>query len=210
MEKMNLQPKNYKLGTNRGFTMVELLIALSIVIVLGSMVGVFQRYIFFSSSYLQASFMAEADARNVMRNFISEVRSMNYSGLGGYFIEEATGNSLTFYSDINNDGKTEKLRYFADGAMLKKGVTFPSGSPINYTQAEQVSIIVRDVSNSSNLFFYYDDGYTGTSASLPFPVDIGLIRLIKINIPIELKNDKSTTTYNVTGQVSIRNMKDNL
>lgn len=195
---------------NRGFTLVEMLMALSVVVILGIVVGTFQRSIFSSGSYLQASFKAEDDARSVMKNLISETRSMNFSGLGGYYIEQASGNSFTFYSDINNDGKTERLRYFKEGTMLKRGITYPTGTPVVYTTPEQVSIVVRDIANSSGIFFYYDDSYTGTSNPLPEPIDIVLVRLVKINIPIILRDNKATTSYNITSQVSIRNMKDNL
>lgn len=189
--------------------MVELIFALAVVVFLGMAVGAFQRNIFSSSSYLQASFRAEDDARKILRNLVSEIRSMNYSGLGGYFIEQASSNSITFYSDIDGDGKTERLRYFRDGSVVKRGVIVPTGSPIDYSSAENVSIVVRDIS-AGNIFSYYDTNYDGIGASLEEPINILSIRLVKINIPIILRNNQATTSYNIEGQVSIRNLKENL
>ena len=198
------------LRPNKGFTLIEMFLALSITVILGIAVGAFQRNIFSSGNYLQESFRAEDDARKILRDMVSEIRSMNYSGVGGYFIEQASGSSFTFYSDINGDGKTERRRYYKDGDTIKRGIVYPTGSPINYSSPEKISIVVRDIVNSGNIFSYYDENYNGFGSALSEPIDLPLIRLVKIDIPIILKNGNATTTYDIESQVSIRNLKENL
>ncbi|MEI6296614.1 MAG: hypothetical protein WCO84_03130 [bacterium] len=196
-----------------GFTTAELLVGIAIFVFIGMAVNKFQSSIFSSSSYLQASLRTEDDARRILRTIISEIRSMNYSAVGGYPITSATGNSFIFYSDTNNDNNTERLRYFIEGTNLKRGIVYPTGSPFSYDlNNEKISIITSNIVATSSIFSYFSDSYVGTGMPLPEPVNLPDVRLIKVSIPATIKtaDGKISTSYEISSQVSIRNLKDNM
>lgn len=194
-----------------GMTTVELLFGVAFVVLMGVAVSSLQDNIFSSSRFLEDSFGAEGEVRVVLRNIVSELRSLNYSAVGSYPIGGAFENSLIFYSDINGDGNAERLRYFRDGDLLKVGVVYPSGSPLSYLLTdERVKVLVRNISNTPNIFSYYDTNYNGQSSPLAFPVNTPLIRMVKVSVPIMIKNRSTITPYVISSQVSLRNLKENL
>ncbi len=210
MFKKNNQNKKISVNFEHGLTMVELVFAIAIVVFLGTVVVNFQNNIFSSGDFLQKSFLAEGDARSVLRVLVSELRSMNYSGFGGYPITSVEPNSIIFFSDINSDKITERLRYFVEGGHLKRGVVFSEGTPPSYDIfKESVSIIVRDIV-SENVFFYFDTNYEGTGEQLTHPINIPIIKLIKIKLIIDLDKGEREVPFEISSQVSIRNLKDNL
>lgn len=195
----------------KGITIIELLFGVSFIIVFSAVIYNFQNNLFSSSEYLQNSLNAESEARSVLRKIISELRSMNYSNIGTHPIQSASDDSIIFYSDINNNGNTERLHYFLDGNLLKVGVVYPSGAPLQYDlETESIKTLVRNVSASSSIFSYFDSSYDGTTEPLNLPINIVSIKLIKVNIPIILNETSTSTPYIISSQISIRNLKENL
>jgi len=196
-----------------GFTLVELLISIAILTLLTVTAATFQKDIFSLNFSLQSSLTAQLDARHVVKVMVTEMRKMNPSDLGAYPIALASSTGITFYSDVNNDGTKDQVRYFLSGNTIKKGVTAPSGSPVTYNPAnENLSTIISDFIASSTLplFQYYPATYSGTEASLPVPIDIPSVRLITISVIIDRDPNKSPVPLVVTSSVSLRNLKDNL
>lgn len=205
MEKSDLKNKK------SGFTLVEVIFGVAMLIITSAVVTNFSRNIFETESYLQTSFRAEDSARNILRGLTAEIRSMNYSALGGYPISEATSDSLTFYSDINGDGHTEQLRYFLDGTLLKKGVVYPTGDPLSYNQAaERISVLASGIISGSDVFYYYGNEYNGTGDPLEEPIDLLSVSLIKIEITLNISGTKIVVPYVIESQASMRNLKQNL
>ncbi len=201
---------NNKNNKNFGFTLIEVLFVIAIVVFSGLVVSNFQKEIFQSGSRVQKSLISEEGGRKIIRNIVSEIRTMNFSAVGGYPIESASSNSLVFYSDVNGDGNMDRIRYFVDGAVLKRGVTFPSGSPLTYSgQPENISSVISGLLSGS-VFFYGDTNFLGESDYLIEPINIPLIRLIGIKVKINLDSSGKTIPFEMSSKVSIRNLKDNL
>lgn len=201
---------NNKNNNNFGFTLIEVLFVVAIVVFSGLVVSNFQKEIFQSGSRVQKSLISEEGGRKIIRNIVSEIRTMNFSAVGGYPIESASSNSLVFYSDVNGDGNMDRIRYFVDGAVLKRGVTFPSGSPLTYSgQPENISSVISGLL-SGGVFFYGDTNFLGESDYLIEPINIPLIRLIEIKVKINLDSSGKTIPFEMSSKVSIRNLKDNL
>ena len=140
---------------------------------------------------------------------ISEIRTASVSSNGAYPIDQATVSSFTFFSDINNDNLREKIRYFLSGSTLQKGVIQPTGNPLVYNPAnEKISILASGV--TSLAFGYYDKNYDGTTAALSFPINVPVVRLVKITVTIDQDPNRPPGPMTFTTQVSIRNLKDNL
>ncbi len=195
---------------NEGMTLAEILVAMAIITVIGLAISTFARDLFMYSGTVQSNLSAQQDARQMLRQFASELRIASQSSTGTYPISEASDTAITFYSDLNGDGIKDRVRYYVSGNMIKKDVLVPTGLPLAYTGTPATSIVMRDLSVTTGIFSYYDKNYTGTSAPLGSPVDVSSVRLVKMNITIDRDPNRSPTPINVTTQVVIRNLKDNL
>ncbi|MCX6764921.1 MAG: prepilin-type N-terminal cleavage/methylation domain-containing protein [Candidatus Nealsonbacteria bacterium] len=96
----------------KGFTLLETLIAISIFSIIFGAVAA--GIVFFYSSYGYAlnQTLASSDARMSIARMEREIRSAAPSEDGAYILEKAADKELIFYSDIDGDGKTERVRYF--------------------------------------------------------------------------------------------------
>jgi hypothetical protein len=200
---------------SHGFSMIELIIGISLLLMIGVIIWTFQKDIFSLNSTISDSVVVQDDVRRIFKTITSEIRSASPSSVGAYLIDSATPTSFTFYSDINDDGIKERIRYFLDGNTLKKGIVESSGNPIVYNLAnEEISEIVHNISNINNnvapIFSYYDTNYDGSTLPMADPVNILAIRLIKITVIIDQDTTKLPNAVTFTTQVSIRNLKDNL
>lgn len=202
-----------KISSQRGFTMVEMVISIAIFSVISLVVSSFAKDVFSLNYFLQGSLNAQIDSQHIVKVMITELREAGPSVLGAYPIAVASSSSITFYSDVNNDGLKDKVRYFVSGADLKRGIVSPAGNPLTYVDAnEKQSTIVTGFVSSSTLplFQYFPSTYTGTTSPLTSPVDIPSIRLVKITVIIDKDPNRSPVKIITTSQVNIRNLKDNL
>ena len=197
----------------KGFTLAELIISVAIIGLIIWPLSIFQKDLFSLNFSAQNNLSAQLDARHLLKQFSAELREASPSSLGAYPILLASSSAITFYSDINNDGLKERVRYFLSSKNLMRGVLSPTGSPLSYVDAnEKTNVMVYDIANSSTspIFEYYDTNYTGLTNPLSFPVNINVIRMVKMNVVIDRDVNKSPNPISVETKVSIRNLKDNL
>ncbi len=206
----NLFKKNTE--NNKGFTLMEILITMAIFTFIMGAVSLFARDIFQYENIFSGGLNAYDDARKVLQPIASEVRSASSSSLGSYPIEVAGDTNFVFYSDINNDGLKERIRYFLSGSILMRGVIIPAGNPLQYSSSDEtISEIVHGVvNNSTSIFTYYDSNYNGNTSPLAQPISVLSVRLLKINLIIDMDPNREPLPVTVTTQISFRNLKDNL
>jgi prepilin-type N-terminal cleavage/methylation domain-containing protein len=134
----NNQEKNKKsrrLG--RGFTLVEALVAIAVFTLLMGATSalIFMSYRTYGMAWRQAAVIEEA--RRGVEVMIKEIREARMGDNGSYPIERAGDKEFIFYSDIDNDGKIERVRYYFGsiiaGVQTKKNVTFVRGGSTNVT-----------------------------------------------------------------------------
>ena len=160
------------ISSKKGFTIIEILVAVAILGLITIVVSSFQVNVIKYNKSAADSLQSAMDARSILRTMVKELRSMSIGNNGAYPLEEAAISSITFYSDIDSDGLKEKIHYFSEGTTLKKGVIIPTGSPYTYLSSdEKFQILAYSIKNSeaNPLFEYFDDTYTGTSSPLSFP-----------------------------------------
>ncbi len=197
--------------TKKGFTLIETLIAISILVLIVGVLSTLAVNIFKYNSFISTSLNTAEANREALKKMTAEIRSASTSSNGSYPIETATAYTFSFFGDINNDGLKERVRYFISGTTLKKGILKPTGSPSTYNTAnETTSIFVKNIINTNSIFAYYDKNYDGTSAPLSSPVNVNLIRLIKITLTTDENVNREPGPDTITTQISIRNLKDNL
>lgn len=132
---------------------------------------------------------------------------MGPSNIGGYPIESASASSLVFYSDFDNDGLFERIRYYLESGVLKRGVIIPSGSPLAYLPGnEKVREAVHYVI-APDIFSYYPKEAGSGGSPLSSPVAPSLIRLVKINLTIDENPQKPPAAASLTTVITIRNLR---
>jgi prepilin-type N-terminal cleavage/methylation domain-containing protein len=195
-----------------GFTLLEIIFTMAIFVVIMGVVSLFARDMFYYDNIFSGSLTSYDDAKKILQPISSEIRSASPSSLGAFPIETAGDTALTFFSDINNDGLKERIRYYLSGNILMKGIIIPSGIPLQYiSNTEKLSQIVDNVRNGSTpIFAYYDSSYNGTTSPLTQPVSILSVRLVKITLILDADPNRPPLPMTVLTEVSIRNLKDNL
>ena len=204
-----IQP-SYK---NSGFTLVEILVVLSIVVLIGLVVTKLFSDIFSVNRNVSDSFTQTGEARRAIKTMTAELRTASQSSLGAYALEQTGTSSLVFFSDIDSDSDKERIRYFIQSGTLMRGVTNPTGTTLVYNIANEVRTeLVHAMKNSSTtpLFSYYNETYAGTTTPLVAPINISVVRLVKIYILVNNSSTTSSTPDIYTTQINLRNLKDNL
>ena len=190
---------------------MEILVVIAIIIIIGLAISNLGRDIFINNYYAQKSLIAEGDAKSAMNKMIKELRELAPAETGSYPLEMANTTEIIFYSDVDNDNLSERVRYFLDGHALKRGLIKPTGQPYSYDLgAEKITTLANDMVNQL-VFSYYDRSYDGTASSSPLssPVAVQNVRLIKVELLIEADPNRSPGPLYLTSQVALRNLKDN-
>jgi len=202
--------KSASLKFTTGFTLVEIIFTVSIFVVVFSTLTLFSKNIWTYSTFISNGLDNVDTSRNALKIMVAEIRTASQADTGAYVINQANDTAFSFYSDINNDGLKEKIRYFLSNGSIKKGAIIPTGSPLSYNPSNEIITTIASYITSSSIFAYYDKNYDGTSQPLSSPVDIAEIRLVKITITMDKDINKPPVPVTMTTQVSIRNLKDNL
>jgi len=203
----NLRP------TQKGFTLLEIIIALAIFTSAVVIFGNFSADIFLYNRIYSAQLEAENDLRSILSPFPSEVRSAAPSDRGDYPILLASEKEFVFYTDVDFNGSRERVRYFIEGTTFKKGILESTGNPEVYDPSNEMIIdVVRNVVNDNSSFTYYGAEYNGESSaiSLVQPVLPNLVRLIDITVAVDADPNQPPKEVSTSTKVSVRNLKDNL
>lgn len=210
--KISQKNKGSASSNQDGFTLLEILITMVIFSLIMGIVVLFARDLFYYDNIFSGGLTSYDETRKILQPISSEIRSASPSSLGAYPIETTGNTTFTFFSDINNDGLKEKIRYFLSGTIMMKGVIIPSGNPLQYLSGtESLSEIIHNVRNGSTpIFNYYNSTYNGETPPLSQPVSVLSVRLVKITLILDANPNRPPAPMTVTTEVSIRNLKDNL
>lgn len=212
---MNFKNKKNFRKNSAGFTLMETLVTVAIVAMIASVIGAFQADIFSFTSLIDTSIKNQNDARKILRPFVGEIRGASLSNIGAFPIATAGTSTLSFYTNVDGDDLREQITYYLEGTELKKSVIKPTGSPFIYDPNDaEVSTLVSDilVSVEDPIFEYFDETYNGTASTTPLtqpvaPIDV---RLVKVKILIDSDPNKPPAPFEVTTQVTVRNLKTSL
>lgn len=165
----------------KGFTLIETLVVLVIIVLLGVALGNLGLDIFKQNRLIASELKAEGDAKIALTKITTELRQAQTANNGAYLLEVASSTKLVFYSDVDRDGVRERLNYFLVGTELRRGLIEPTvGEPYVYNPAqEKISVVARDLISTSTPIFSYDN------------------RIVKIAFS------------RLSGLVMLRNLKDN-
>lgn len=193
-----------------GFTFIEVVIVIAIFAVIFTAIASFSQNTNLLSNLINKSLQAEQDLRQTFQILVTEIRSAGPSSLGAYSIESAATSSLTFFSDIDEDGIFERVRYFVGTSTLRKGVIKPTGNPLVYaTSSEILKTTVNYLLIATSTFEYYDANYTGSEAPLSAPIDVTKIRIVKVTVTADVNPGVAPKPVTFTNTITVRNLRSN-
>ncbi len=192
-----------------GFTLLEIIVVISIFLILAIISSDYIIQGFRSTVFGYEQDEAVQNGRKVINSLIKEIREAAQSDRGDYLLDAVEEQNFSFYSNIDADGNMEKVRYFIDNGVLKRGVIEPAGDPLEYLPAnETVSEIARYINNQAEpMFAYYDTDYNLIANPSANKQNI---RLVKIFLKINVTPERAPNDYIISMDIQIRNLKDNL
>jgi prepilin-type N-terminal cleavage/methylation domain-containing protein len=155
-----------------GFTLIETLVTIVIfALILGAVASAIV-LLYRTQGFTFQQAVAIDEARKGVETMVEEIRGAKYGDDGSYPIEKATDKEFVFYSDIDQDSATEKVRYFLGtenaGNQEQQCVTFSDGGSCsvnfsNFLSGELTSAQVRisvegDLGLSQEYAELYADG----------------------------------------------------
>jgi type II secretory pathway component PulJ len=188
-----------------GFSLVEVMVVIALTVVVGGALSSAIDFFYRSNSYLLQETQAIQNARRGIAYSLADVRQASYGADGSYPVANAATSTMTFYSDTNDDGKVDKVRYYLSGVTLYRGTIAPSGSPAAYTGAEQTYVIADSVrmATSSPIFIYYDHA----SAPLATPADPSKVASVYVRLTIDVDPNRTPNPLTLTGGATLRNLR---
>ena len=145
---------------------------------------------------------------------VKEIREARPADNGAYPLELADDQEFIFYSDIDQNDKTERVRYFLDGTNFNKAVINPSEvEPITYDGPETITTLSEYVRNAtSSIFYYYNGDWPADTENNPLPSPARLIetKLMRVYLKINVFPERAPDDFELESSTQIRNLKTNL
>ncbi len=195
MFKMNKEQHARLHTSNSGMTLIELLVSVAIMAGVTLFIGGYVLNVLNFQNYLSPALGTQQELQFTLSDMSMNLRTMNYSSLGGYPIAAVSSSSITLFADIYSNGTYEQIRYFMTSSTLQRGIIVPTGNPLTYNQANEVVVdALHNVVSTSSIFSYYDSNYTGVEAPMTTPIDISKIKVIGFSVAVQQSN-QATPLY---------------
>ncbi len=196
----------------RGFTVLEVLIAGFMITILG--MGLLGLQVIVNQSQLSSidNFTAVNESTAAVSAMTKEIRTAQKGENGSFQFIEASGQAITFFSDLDTDGRIEQIRYYLDGTTLKKDVINPQGNPVTYPQQQKVTTVVSEnIRNGATpIFSYFNHDWPKDTVNnpIPTPADLDSIKMVHIYIRVNPNIDPDND-YVLESQAQVRTLKHN-
>lgn len=202
--------------TLKAMTLVEMLIAIAVTLIIMEGFTLFFVKTWDMNKFILEEGMASASASHATGKVVAQLRSIRQADNGDFPVESGTSFDLKVYTDIDNDGVTERVHYFLDQAndQFKIGITNPAGStPVTYpANDDSVTVMTSYVVNEATdpVFYYYNQNYPGDTVNNPLatPVAVGSVRLIRVHFLINIDPVHAPNNVNIESFADLRNLEN--
>jgi prepilin-type N-terminal cleavage/methylation domain-containing protein len=193
-----------------GFTIIETLAVISIFAIIMVAIVSSVQYFYRSNTNAVEQAFAINSARKGIEFMVRDIREAIYSDEGSYPVISINPNTFYFYSDIDRDNSIERVRYFAEGTDIKKGVTDSTGDPPLYVDAnENVSVIsdsVRNLSQGIPVFTYFDS----QGSEITDIASTTDVVFVKVNLIVNINPNRLPNEFTLRSSATLRNLKISL
>ncbi len=200
-----------KLAT--GFTLVEIIIVVAITSTIFVIAADFLLLGLRTEDYVNEQNQAVVESRKAIGSIVGELREASPADTGAYPIESASEQEIIFFSDVDKDNTTERIRYFLDGANLKRGVIEPAGDPLTYDGANEViSTLSSYVRNETTpVFKYFNEDYPSDQVNNPLatPISTADVRMVQLFLEVNVDPTRVPETTELSVNIQLRNLKEN-
>lgn len=198
----------------KGMTLVEMMMAITILtIAMGGFTMLFIHTLQTNSFTIEEGMTSMLTSRTV-NTIVSDLRRVRQGDNGDFPIVSASAFDLKVYVNIDGDTATERVHYFLDGDLLKRGIANPiAGTPVTYPAGDEtVTTIATYVVNAASepLFSYYNKNYPGDIANNPLSgtIAVGEVRLIRVWVRMNIDPIKAPNNINIESFAELRNLND--
>jgi type II secretory pathway pseudopilin PulG len=196
----------------KGMTLVELMTISLILVLVSGVLSITILRTFYVNKYTIEQGINNSALQSSLRNLSKNIREARQSDSGAYLLKKAGDFDMVFYADLDNDGITEKAHYFLEDEYLKRGVSKPSGFPLEYPEGdEQVKTVAGGIINTAEepLFYYYNKDYPIDQENNPLttPASVEAVGLIKIFIRANITEEQAPNDMEIETFVKPRNIK---
>jgi len=155
---------------------------------------------------LQQTSAIDSAHRGIATSFI-DLREASYGDDGSYPLQSVATSSITFFSDVDNDGVVEKIRLYLLNGTFYRGVTESTSTPPTYSGQPQatttIATYVRNGTSTPIFRFYDENGAELSPASAP----ISSIKSISISLMIDLNPARAPDILILQETATLRNLR---
>lgn len=193
-------------SSNKGFTLVETMAVVGILSVVGLALSSMVTYFYKANAYTLEQASAVQSARRGLTTTLTNIREASYGDDGSYPISAAATSSITFYADIDGDASIEKVRIYAAGGSLYRGITNSGGSPRTYVgQSEAIDDLAPYLRNAPTtpIFTYYNS----EGVALTYPINVSSVTAVGIHLTVDINPNRAPNLFTLTGDATLRNLR---
>ncbi len=189
----------------KGFTLIEAGLAVLIFLLGATTVFSLVEFGYFGKDYTFQQALSIEEAQRGIETMAKEIREARAGEDGSFPIVRAEGFEFSFFSDIDNDGETEKIRYFLEGTNFKKGIIEPQCCPVSYpSSSERVITLTQYVRNAPPIFRYFDkDGN-----ELGPPANLKNTKRMRVYLVVNVNPARPPQNFVLETDVLLRNLKE--
>ena len=195
-----------KTTSNSAFTAVEAVVYIGVFTLILGAISALLVTVYRSHGYSIALQSSNSEVRLVLEKSVNDIREASYADNGAYPVYSMSPNEFVFFSDVDNDGKIEKVRYFLQNHHLKRGVIKSSGTPATYNSADEtVKTLAWTIRNSDYLVpvFKYLDSNANEMSDLSKLLDL---RTVQIRLLVDKDPSRPPDYFDFTTSATLRNI----
>lgn len=209
----NSKRRRFCIFNQAGVTLVEMMVAMVFLALVMSGGMLFWRIISENYNIALQGTQNVVEVNDGIRRLVNELRESRDSEAGGYQLLEANDTEITFFSDVDGDLQTERVRYWIEGSTLNRGIVEPVGLPAVYDeQTEQTTILTDKVELlGTPMFTYYNQDWPADQVANPLPLNERLVqtRFVEVSLRLRWDDQPGLKPIVLTQGVFLRNAKTN-
>jgi prepilin-type N-terminal cleavage/methylation domain-containing protein len=202
----------------KAFTLIETLVVIFVFSVVIMMTGNFIVMGYKTQSYTYQQSIAINEARKGIEVMVKEIREAQTGENGAHIIEDAQEKEFVFYSDVDNDNRVEKVKYFIDddNNEFKKLIFEPNDWTFSDLENAAMGTIFYPTAPSREMTLcqYLVDAPPSVFAYLnangeeltELPAIKKYTKTIKVRLLINVNPARAPDAFELSSEASLRNL----